>query len=62
MMLGAVQDDMLIYEYGREMARECKEIGVNVNFAPTADVNSNPLNPVIGTRSFGEDAETLPTK
>ena len=62
MMLGAVQDDMLIYEYGREMARECKEIGVNVNFAPTADVNSNPLNPVIGTRSFGEDAENVAHK
>ena len=55
MMLGAIQDDKLIYEYGLEMARECHEVGINVNFAPDADVNSNPLNPVIGTRSFGED-------
>lgn len=62
MMLGAVQDDMLIYEYGREMARECREVGVNVNFAPTADVNSNPLNPVIGTRSFGEDPDNVAHK
>ncbi len=62
MMLGAVQDDILLYEYGREMARECKEVGVNVNFAPTADVNSNPNNPVIGTRSFGESAENVAHK
>ena len=62
MMLGAVQDDMLLYEYGQEMARECKEVGVNVNFAPTADVNSNPLNPVIGTRSFGEDPDNVAHK
>lgn len=55
MMLGAIQDDMLLYEYGAEMARECKEFGIHVNFAPTSDVNSNPKNPVIGTRSFGED-------
>ena len=55
MMLGAIQDDKLIYQYGLEMARECHEVGINVNFAPDADVNSNPLNPVIGTRSFGED-------
>ena len=44
-----------LYEYGREMARECRLLGVNVNFAPDADVNSNPSNPVIGVRSFGED-------
>ena len=55
MALGAIQDDQLLYEYGREMARECHEVGVNVNFAPAVDVNSNPANPVIGQRSYGED-------
>ncbi len=45
----------LLYEYGREVARQCRQIGVQVNFAPVADVNINPRNPVINTRSFGED-------
>ncbi|MBQ2838404.1 MAG: serine hydrolase [Muribaculaceae bacterium] len=55
MGLGAISNEMLLYEYGREMARECREIGIHVNFAPVFDVNSNPSNPVIGYRSFGED-------
>lgn len=54
MVLGCIQDNRLIYEYGREMARQCRELGVQVNFAPVADVNINPDNPVINTRSFGE--------
>ncbi|KAA6347136.1 Beta-hexosaminidase [termite gut metagenome] len=55
-VLGCIQDNRLIYEYGQEMARQCREIGVHVNFAPVADVNINPRNPVINVRSFG----TLP--
>lgn len=55
MQLGAVDDDSLVYWYGVEMARQCSLLGVNVSFSPVADVNNNPLNPVIGTRSFGED-------
>lgn len=55
MVLGCISDNRLIYEYGREVARQCREIGVQVNFAPVADVNINPKNPVINTRSFGED-------
>lgn len=55
MVLGCIRDNRLIYEYGREMARQCHELGVQVNFAPVADVNINPQNPVINTRSFGED-------
>ncbi|WP_321334645.1 glycoside hydrolase family 3 N-terminal domain-containing protein [uncultured Bacteroides sp.] len=55
MVLGCIQDDRLIYEYGKEMARECRELGVQVNFAPVADVNINPKNPVINVRSFGEN-------
>jgi beta-glucosidase-like glycosyl hydrolase/CubicO group peptidase (beta-lactamase class C family) len=54
-MLGAIQDNNLIYKFGKEMARECKRIGVNVSFSPVVDINSNALNPVIGDRSFGED-------
>lgn len=55
MVLGCIRDTRLIYEYGREMARQCHELGIQVNFAPVADVNINPRNPVINTRSFGED-------
>ncbi|GCB33290.1 glycoside hydrolase family 3 N-terminal domain-containing protein [Bacteroides faecalis] len=55
MVLGCIQDNRLIYEYGREMARQCKLLGIQVNFAPVADVNINPNNPVINTRSFGEN-------
>ncbi len=53
--LGAVADNKLIYEMGREIGRECKRIGININFAPDVDVNNNPNNPVINDRSFGED-------
>ena len=59
MALGAMPFTQLIYDYGREVARECREIGINVNFAPVADVNSNPSNPVIGFRSFGEDPQRV---
>ena len=55
MGLGAIADEQLLYEYGKEMARECRLMGIHVNFAPVIDVNSNPSNPVIGYRSFGED-------
>lgn len=62
MVLGCVQDNRLIFEYGREVARQCREIGVQVNFAPVADVNINPENPVINTRSFGEDPAEVADK
>ncbi len=60
--LGCIEDNNLIYEYGREVAREFRELGVHVNFAPDADVNTNPLNPVIHVRSFGEDAKKVAEK
>lgn len=53
--LGAVRDNELIYEMGKEIGLECKRIGIHVNFAPVVDVNNNPKNPVINDRSFGED-------
>ncbi|MGZ4100034.1 MAG: glycoside hydrolase family 3 N-terminal domain-containing protein, partial [Bacteroidia bacterium] len=55
MTLGAIQNDSLIYYMGRQIAKECKRLGIHVNFAPVADVNNNPSNPVIGMRSFGEN-------
>ena len=62
MTLGAVADDSLIYAYGREMGRACRRMGIQVNFAPVLDVNSNPQNPVIGNRSFGENPDNVSRK
>ena len=55
MSLGAIQNDSLIYNMGAEIARQCKRLGIHVNLAPVVDVNSNPQNPVISNRSFGEN-------
>ena len=59
MTLGAIQDDSLIYQMGRQIGKECKRLGVHVNFAPVVDVNSNPNNPIINNRSFGEDPQRV---
>jgi beta-glucosidase-like glycosyl hydrolase len=53
--LGAIQDNKLIYEMGRQVALDFKRLGMHVNFAPVADINNNPKNPVIGVRSFGDN-------
>lgn len=55
MMLGALRDTTLVYAYGKWVAQQCRQMGIQVNFAPVADVNNNPNNPVINDRSFGED-------
>lgn len=55
MALGAISDTRLLQEYGAEVARQCREMGIHVDFSPVADVNLDPSNPVIGRRSFGED-------
>ena len=60
--LGAIQDNRLVYEFGQEMARQCRRIGIHVNFAPVVDVNNNPNNPVINDRSFGEDRYNVAAK
>ncbi|MDZ7744020.1 MAG: glycoside hydrolase family 3 N-terminal domain-containing protein [Bacteroidota bacterium] len=62
MTLGAIQDDSLIYSMGASIARQCKRIGVHMNFAPVVDVNVNPRNPVINMRSFGEDPRNVASK
>ena len=51
--------DSIAYRTGREIGLQCREIGVHINFAPVVDINSNPRNPVIGTRSFGTDKERV---
>lgn len=61
-VLGSIQDNELLYEYGKEVAKQFREIGVHVNFAPVADVDNNPLNPVINTRSFGGDPRNVAEK
>lgn len=55
MMMGAVEDPSLIYDYGRLVGEQCKRIGIHINYAPVVDVNNNPGNPVINDRSFGEN-------
>ncbi|WP_405950478.1 glycoside hydrolase family 3 protein [Streptomyces prunicolor] len=57
--LGAVDDVNLTREVAHELGRRLAECGVNLNWAPSADVNSNPSNPVIGVRSFGADPELV---
>lgn len=59
MGLGLQGSRQLIYDYGREVARQCRLMGIHINFAPDVDVNINPNNPVIGTRSFGEDPKAV---
>lgn len=62
MTLGAIEDNNLIYELGKEIGNQCKAIGVHINFAPVADVSNNPLNPVINYRSFGQDEKKVAQK
>ena len=59
MPLGAIQDNSLIYEMGKDIARQFKRLGMHVNFAPVIDVNNNSKNPVINFRSFGEDKNNV---
>ncbi len=62
MTLGAIRDEKLIYDMGREIARQCRRLGIHVNFAPVADVNNNAANPVINMRSFGELKQNVLSK
>ena len=62
MTLGAIKDNKLIRDVGRSIAEHCKRIGVNFNFAPVVDINTNPKNPIIGNRSFGESTENVSLK
>lgn len=64
MLMGALAPkyDTLIAQFGEEVGRQCRKMGIHVNFAPDADINSNALNPVIGTRSFGENKKRVARK
>ncbi|WP_207433883.1 glycoside hydrolase family 3 N-terminal domain-containing protein [Sabulibacter ruber] len=62
MALGGIEDERLIYDMGAEIARQCRRLGIHVNFAPVIDVNNNANNPVIGFRSFGEDKYNVARK
>lgn len=57
--LGAANNQELTKEIGEMMAQECRELGIHLSFGPVADVHSNPKNPVIGFRSFGENPEEV---
>jgi len=59
MSAGATGDERDAYTIGRVAAREGRAVGIHVNFAPDADVNNNPLNPIINIRSFGEDPRAV---
>ncbi|WP_100614549.1 glycoside hydrolase family 3 N-terminal domain-containing protein [Confluentibacter citreus] len=62
MTLGAIKDNKLIEQTGRQIGEHNKRIGVHFNFAPVVDINTNPKNPIIGNRSFGEDKDNVTEK
>lgn len=57
--IGAANDPALTKRIAEMMGQECRELGIHLNFAPVADVNSNPINPVIGFRSYGENPKLV---
>lgn len=59
MTLGAIQDKNLIYQMSSKIAEDCKRMGINWDFAPVVDVNTNPNNPIIGNRSFGSEVDNV---
>ena len=62
MTLGAIENNKLIYEVGERIGVHSKRLGVHINFAPVVDINTNPNNPVIGSRSFGENKFNVTNK
>ena len=62
MTLGAIRDNTLIEAFGQRLGMHCKRLGIHINFAPVVDVNTNPENPIIGNRSFGENRENVTEK
>ncbi|MCQ9637418.1 glycoside hydrolase family 3 protein [Chryseobacterium sp. WG23] len=59
MTLGAIQDKNLIYQMSAKIAEDCHRMGINWDFAPVVDVNTNPDNPIIGNRSFGSEVNNV---
>jgi beta-N-acetylhexosaminidase len=60
--LGAISNDSMLYQMGREIGQQCRMLGINLNFGPVADINSNIDNPVINYRSFGTDPKNVSRK
>ena len=57
--LGAISSSQLMYQMGLAIAEQCKRLGIQINYAPVADINNNPANPVINDRSFGQNKERV---
>ncbi|WP_299625151.1 glycoside hydrolase family 3 N-terminal domain-containing protein [uncultured Tenacibaculum sp.] len=62
MTLGAIRDNSLLEKLGERIGEQCKRVGIHINFAPVVDINTNPDNPIIGNRSFGESKENVALK
>ena len=62
MTLGAVSNNKLVEQTGYQIGEHCRRVGVHFNFAPVVDINTNPKNPIIGNRSFGEDRDNVTEK
>ncbi|MBD0778820.1 serine hydrolase [Maribacter sp. ANRC-HE7] len=62
MTLGAIKNNAIVEKVGRQIGLHAKRLGVHINFAPDIDINTNPLNPIIGNRSFGEDRDNVANK
>src|SRR5690606_17647436 len=62
MTLGAIKDNKLVEKAGAQIGKHLRFMGVHMNFAPVVDINTNPKNPIIGNRSFGEDRENVVEK
>jgi beta-N-acetylhexosaminidase len=59
MALGAIGDEEIVSQVAEATGRQLRSLGINMNLAPDVDVNNNPANPVIGVRSFGDDASQV---
>lgn len=62
MTVSAAGLNLYTYQMGAAIAHQCRRLGVHINFAPVADINNNPLNPIIGSRAFGDDAASVTSK
>lgn len=59
MQLGALESDSLVYEVGKAIAQECRQLKIQVNYSPVADMNNNPQKHILDSRSFNEDKEKV---
>jgi beta-N-acetylhexosaminidase len=62
MTLGAIEENDIVKKIGRRMAEQEETLGVHMSYAPVLDINTNPQNPIIGNRSFGEDPKRVAEK